>query len=110
MRSARMTKPRRQYAHNLISVIVQADGAAENIPIPAEVAAPKAVADDRGGRVPGRIILGAKQPSNLRNRAQHGKVVGAGGDHLQALCLRASAQIDAAALGASHVFEYTRPI
>src|SRR5580700_10828542 len=109
-RSSGVTKLAGKNAGNCVQIVVETDGAPENIRIGGEVAAPEAIADDDGGREPGRKVLRPKQPPNLGGRPKHGKVVGAGGDHLDTLWLRAAAQIYAAALSAGHVLEYTRPI
>ena len=60
----------------MYGIVIEPRRAADNIGISAIGAAPQAIADHRNRRETERKVLRTKQSSNLRGRAQHGKVVG----------------------------------
>lgn len=61
-----MTKSRRKYTDNCAGIVVEPDGAPENVGIGAKFAVPQSIADYDGGRETEREILRTIQPSNLQ--------------------------------------------
>src|SRR5690349_2828193 len=57
-----------------------------------------------------RVVLRPEQPTDLGSHTQHGKVVGASSDQLEAFRLRPTGEIYAASLRTGHVLEYSGPI
>src|SRR6202023_1788994 len=71
---SRMAKSAWQNPNNCKGITVEPDGTAENIRIGAIGTAPQAIADHGQGSETRREVLRTKQPSNLRDHTQHGKV------------------------------------
>src|SRR5207248_11719968 len=103
-----MAKSAWQNPNNLKGIIVDPDGTAENIRIGAIGTTPQAIADHGLCSETRHEVLRTKQPSNLRGRTQHGKVVETAIDRLETLGLFDAGQILVTLKDRAHIFKYTR--
>src|ERR1700683_657130 len=103
-----MAKSAWQNPNNCSGITVEPDGTAENIRIGAIGTAPQAIADHGQGSETRREVLRTKQPSDLRDHTQHGKVAETAIDRLETLGLFGASQILATLKDRGHIFKYTR--
>src|SRR5580692_7576374 len=103
-----MAKSAWQNPNNCKGIIVEPDGTAENVRISAIGTAPQAIADHGLRSETRREVLRTKQPSNLRDHTQHGKVAETAVDPLDTLGLFGAGQILATLKDRGHIFKYTR--
>src|SRR5215831_4520878 len=97
-----------QNANNCKRIIVDPDGTAENIRIGAIGTAPQAIADHGLCSETRHEVLRTKQPTNLRDHTQHGKVAKTAIDPLDTLGLSGAGQILIALKDRAHIFKYSR--
>src|SRR5450432_1336674 len=97
-----------QNPNNCKGITVDPDGTAENIRIGAIGTSPQAIADYGLCSETRREVLRTKQPSNLRDHTQHGKVAKTAIDPLDTLGLSGAGQILATLKDRGHIFKYTR--
>ena len=100
-----MAKTRRKHANDHVRIIIEPQRTSENVAIGAERAAPQTIADYHYRSKTERVVLRSKQPSNLRRRAQHGKIIGMDGDELEPLRLSSAGHIQASPTDCAHVLE-----
>ena len=105
-----MAKSGGKNADDCVRIVIEPDAAADHIWIGAIGAAPQAIADHRDRRETERKVLGSKQSSDLRGRAQHRKVVGMRDHELETLRMAGASQILASASDRAHIFKYPRSI
>src|ERR1700729_136215 len=103
-----MAKSAWQNPNNYSGITVEPDGTAENIRVGAIGTAPQSIADHGQGSETRREVLRTKQPSNLRDHTQHGKVAETAIHRLDAVWLFGAGQILGTLENRGHIFEYTR--
>src|SRR5262249_4417989 len=101
-----VTKSWRQNADNRVEIVVQADGAADNVGVGGKVASPNAIADDHDRRITGYRVLLTEQPSLLGDCPEHGEIRGTDNEQCKTLRLRSTGPIDAPSARGTHVLEH----
>src|SRR5262249_34577923 len=107
-RRSRMAKSVRQNPDNCHGIIVEPEGAADNVRIGAIGATPQGIADHDLESETRHEVLRAKQPSNLRRHTQDGTVAETAIDPLDTLGLSGTGHILATLEDRCDIFKYTR--
>ena len=103
-----MAKSRRKDANDGGGIAVEPEGAAENVRVGTKVAVPQGITDHDIRRETQRVVLRAVQPPNLRGCPQHGEVVEADENELDALGLFDSGQVGTTAADRAHILQIHR--
>src|SRR5581483_5429141 len=104
-----MAESGRENADNGVGIIVQLYLSPEHSRIPAKRAGPQTVADDRRLRETWRFVARTKHPSDVRGRAEHGKIVGTHLHQFEALRILCACQVCRPTLEGGHLVKHAGP-